>query len=259
MWINKRTITGLMLLLFLSACSAKKMISTPSGTVKELSRNEKRDLLSGIGNSELLFTTFSTKARTQLSLDNKNFNATLNIRIKHNEVIWISANVFLGIEAARIMITPDRIQIINRLQSTYVDKPFDYIYNFTSKELSFAELEKLFVGNSISFYSNPLNTVVGMNNQFKITGNLEDLAFEMDLGADYNLVQTKLSESNKSQTLQFSYPDYNNIQSQAVPGTVNINLKAATMNIDAAMKYEDTTLDQDLSFPFDVPARYKKI
>jgi len=259
MWINKRTITGLILLLFLSACSAKRLVSTPAGTVKELSRSEKKDLLSGIGNSELLFTTFSTKARTQLSLDNKNFNATLNIRIKHNEVIWISANMFLGIEAARIMITPDRIRIINRLQSTYVDKPFDYIYNFTSKELSFQELERLFVGNSLSFYNNPLNTVVGMNNQFKITGNLEDLVFEMDLGADYNLVQTKLSESNKSQTLQFSYPAYANIQSQAVPSTVNINLKAATMNIDAAMKYEDTTLGQDLSFPFDVPERYKKI
>jgi hypothetical protein len=259
MWINKRTITGLLLLLFLSACSAKRMVSTPVGTAKELSRNEKRDLLTGIQNSELLFNTFSTKARTQLSLDNKNFNATLNIRIKHNEVIWISANVLLGIEAARIMITPDRIQIINRLQGTYVDKPFDYIYNFTSKQLSFEELEKLFVGNSIDFYSNPLNTVVGLNNQFKITGNLEDLAFEMDLGADYNLMQTKLSESNKSQTLQFSYPAYSTIQSQPVPNTVNINLKAATMNIDAAMKYEDTNIDQELSFPFTVPERYKKI
>ncbi|TCK83054.1 DUF4292 domain-containing protein [Albibacterium bauzanense] len=259
MWINKRTITGLILLLFLSACSSKRLVSTPAGTMKELSRNEKKELLSGIESSELLYNTFSTKARTQLSVDNKNFNATLNIRIKHNEVIWISANVFLGIEAARIMITPDRIQIINRLQGTYVDKPFDYIYNFTSKELSFEELEQLFVGNSISFYNDPLNTVVGMNNQFKISGGLEDLTFEMDLGADYNLMQTKLSESNKSQTLQFSYPDYANIQSQVVPSTVNINLKAPTMNIDAAMKYEDTSLDQDLSFPFTVPERYKKI
>jgi len=259
MWINKRIWAGLMLLLFLSACSAKRLVSTPAGTMKELSRGEKKDVLNGIESSELLFTTFNTKARTQLSLDNKNFNATLNIRIKHNEVIWISANVLLGIEAARIMITPDRIQIINRLQSTYVDKPFDYIYNFTSKELTFEELERLFVGNSISFYNNPLNLVAGSDNQFKITGNTEDLAFEMDLGADYNLIQTKLSESNKSQTLQFSYPDYKTIQSQSVPGTVNINLKATAMNMDAAMKYEDTSLDQDLSFPFDVPERYKKI
>ncbi|HUH19953.1 DUF4292 domain-containing protein [Albibacterium sp.] len=259
MWINKKIIAGVILLLFLSACSAKRVVSTSGGTVKELSRNAKKDLLSGVANSELVFNTFSTKARTQLSLDNKSFNATLNIRIKHNEIIWISANVFLGIEAARIMITPDRIQIINRLQGTYVDKPFDYIYNFTSKELSFEELESLFVGNSISFYSNPLNTFVGVDNQFKISGNLEDLAFEMDLGADYNLLQTKLSESNKSQTLQFSYPDYANIQSQAIPSTVNINLKAPKMDIDAAMKYEDTNLDQDLSFPFSVPERYKKI
>jgi len=260
MWINNnKVILGLMLVLFLSACSTKKMISTKTGSEKELSRKDKKMLLEGIESNELLFETFSTKAKTKLSLDNKTFNATLNIRIKHQEVIWISANAFLGIEAARIMITPDRIQIINRLQSTYIDKPFDYIYNFTSKELSFEELEDLFVGNSIDFYMNPSNTVLSVGNNYKIVGDLEDLSFEMNLDADYNVSQTSLSESNKNQILQFNYPNYGKIESQSIPSEVNINLKAAKMNMDAAMKYEDINLNQELSFPFSVPERYKKI
>src|SRR5690606_14914956 len=181
MWINKK-ILGLILVLFLSACASKKIASTKDVSEKEVSKREKKNLLEGIADNALLFETFSTKAKTKLSLDNKSFNATLNIRIKHNEVIWISANAFLGIEAARIMITPDRIQIINRLQSTYVDKPFDYIYNFTSKGLSFQELEDLFVGNSLDFYQNPLNTVVSRGNEYKVQGNVEQLLYEMTMG-----------------------------------------------------------------------------
>lgn len=259
MWINKKIILGLILILFMSACATKKIANTSNAIEKELSRKEKKNVLEGLTDNALLFETFSTKAKTKLSLDNKSFNTTLNIRIKHNEVIWISANAFLGIEAARIMITPDRIQIINRLQSTYIDKPFDYVYNFTSKELSFAELENLFVGNSLAFYSNPSNTFIGQGNDYKILGNLQDLVYEMIMGTDFNLKQTKLSEGNNSQSLNFSYQKRGQVDSKNVPLEVNINLKAAKMNMDAEMKFEDISLDQDLSFPFTVPDRYKKI
>jgi len=259
MWINKKIIFGIILVLFLSACASKKIVSTAPVSEKELSRRDKKNVLEGIAANTLLFETFSTKAKTKLSLDNKSFNATLNIRIKHDEVIWISANAFLGIEAARIMITPDRIQIINRLQSTYIDKPFDYIYNFTSKELSFAELEDLFVGNSLNFYNNPTNIFLTQGDNYKITGSLEDLIYEISMGTDYNLTQTKLSENGKSQTLQFNYPKYGEVDSQSVPNAVNISLKAAKMNLAAEMKFEDISLNQDLSFPFTVPQQYKKI
>lgn len=257
MWINKKLILGLTLALFLSACASKKAVTTGSAVEKELSKRDKKNLLEEVAGNTLTFETFSTKARTKLSLDNKSFNATLNIRIKHNEVIWISANAFLGIEAARIMITPDRIQIINRLQSTYVDKPFDYIYNFTSKGLSFQELEDLFVGNSLDFYQNPLNTVVSRGNEYKVQGNVEQLLYEMTMGADYQLIQTRLSEGEH--TLQFDYPAYGQIDMKPVPNALNIRLDASKMKLDAEMKYEDTQLNQDLSFPFTVPERYKKI
>lgn len=257
MWINKKIFLGLVIALFLSACASKKIASTGSLAEKEVSKRDRKNLMEEISSNTLLFETFSTKARTRLSLDDKSFNATLNIRIKHKEVIWISANAFLGIEAARIMITPDRIQIINRLQSTYVDKPFDYIYNFTSKELSFEELEDLFVGNSLDFYNNPLNTVVARANDYRIQGSIDELLYEMIVGPEYRLNQTKLTEG--TQTLQFDYSAYGETNLKSVPNALNIRLEAPKMKLDAELKYEDIQFDQDLSFPFTVPERYKKI
>src|SRR5690606_10481004 len=141
MWKSKVILLSAVLIMLLSACSSRKSAGTPGAAAKELSKKETNTLIEGIENSRIAYQSFSTKARTKLIVDNKSFNATLNIRIKSKESIWISANAFLGIEAARIMITPERIQVINRLQSTYIDRPFSYIYEFAGAEITFEDLE----------------------------------------------------------------------------------------------------------------------
>lgn len=259
MWTSKNIVIGALLLLFVTACSTTKTVTTAGGSGKELSRKDKRDLVDAVSANLLEYQTFNAKAKTKLSVDNKSFNSTLNIRIKNNETIWISATAFLGIEAARIKITPDRIQIINRLQSTYIDKPFDYIYNYTTRELTFQELEDLFVGNTMGFYDNELNQMLGLGDSYLVSGKLENLDFEMEFEENYALKQTKLSESNRSQTMRIDYNDYNEIDSFTLPNQVKIGLKAEKIDLNAEMEYEDVRFNQNLEFPFSVPERYKKL
>jgi len=259
MWTSKNSIIGAFLLLFVTACSTTKTVSTAGGSAKELSKKDKRSLVDAVSANALQYETFNTKAKTKLSVDNKSFSSTLNIRIKNNETIWISATAFLGIEAARIKITPDRIQILNRLQSTYIDKPFEYIYNYTTRELTFKELEDLLVGNTMDFYNNEFNQMLALDNSYLITGQLESLDFEMKFGENYSLKQTKLSEDNRSQTVQVDYNNYQEIESFRVPNQVKIGLKAEKVDLNAEMEYEDLRFNQSLEFPFSVPERYKKL
>ena len=259
MWNKKRVLFGMVLLVFVSACSTRKAVNSSSGTAKELSKKEMNAVVEGIDHSRIAYQTFSTKARTKLNVDNKSFNATLNIRIKNKEVIWISANAFLGIEAARIMITPDRIQIINRLQNTYVDRPFSYIYEFASAELTFEDLENLFVGNIPTFYGNPASKYFVASNNYQITGTTPTLGYEIKLNPAFNILSTLLSESSKGQNLSFSYEPYRNVGEISVPGGVNIDLRAPKMKLNATMTYEDISFNEEMSFPFQVSERYKKI
>ncbi len=245
--------------LFFSACSSRKTAGTTAAVSKELSKKETRVLLEGIESNRIAYQSFSTKARTKLNVDNKTFNATLNIRIKSKEAIWISANAFLGIEAARILITPERIQIINRLQSTYVDRPFSYIYEFASAELTFEDLENLFVGNIPDFYNDPAANHLLSANLYQISGNTETLGYEFKLSPEFQLLSTLLSESSKGQNLSFSYNQYQNVGGIAVPGGVTLDLRAPKTKLNASMTYEDISFNENLSFPFQVPDRYKKI
>lgn len=259
MWTNRNVIIGIFLLLFTTACSTTKTVSTTGGVAKELSKKAKRDFMSAISANKLQYETFSTKAKTKLTLDNKSFNSTLNIRIKNNETIWISATAFLGIEAARIMITPDRIQIINRLQSTYIDKPFEYIYNYTARALTFNELEDLLIGNAMAFYDDEVNQILALEDSYLIMGQLENLDFEMKFGENYSLKQTKLSEESRSQRMQIDYKNFAEVEAFEVPKTVNISLVAKKADLNAEMEYEDIRFNKDVEFPFSVPTRYKRL
>src|SRR5688572_33166959 len=66
------------------------------------------------------FKTFSAKGRMQLETPEEKIGSSVTIRIKKDSVIWISMVPGLGIEAIRARITPDTIQIINRLQRQYI-------------------------------------------------------------------------------------------------------------------------------------------
>lgn len=259
MWNSKVILWSAVLFMLLSACSSRKTASTPGAAAKELSRKETNTLIEGIENSRVTFQSFSTKARTKLNVDNKSFNATLNIRIKSKETIWISANAFLGIEAARIMITPERIQVINRLQSTYIDRPFSYIYEFAGAEITFEDLENLFVGNLPAFYNNPANNHLIAANNYQITGNTASLGYEFMLSPEFKILSTLLTESSKGQKLSFSYGQYQDAGEFSLPGEVSIDLRAPKTKLNANMSYEDISFNQQLSFPFQVPERYKKI
>ncbi len=259
MWTRKLILFGAVLILSAGACSSRKAANTSAGMAKELSKKETNALMEGIDNSRITYQSFNTKARTKLNVDNKSFNATLNIRIKNKEVIWISANAFLGIEAARIMITPDRIQIINRLQSTYVDRPFSYIYEFASRELSFEDLENLLVGNIPRFYENPESKHFIAANNYQITGTTPTLGYEIKLNPEFNILSALLSETSKDQNLLFSYESYQNVGERSVPAGVNLDLRAPKTKLNAIMSYDDISFNEQLSFPFQVPERYKKI
>lgn len=258
MWTKKYSIIYAFLLLF-AACSTTKTVSTTAGAAKELSKKDKRSLVESVSANLVDYETFSTKAKTRLSVDNKSFNSNLNIRIKKGETIWISATAFLGIEAARIKITPDRIQIMNRLQSTYIDKPFEYIYNYTTSELTFQELEDLFVGNSMGFYDNEVNQVLALGENYLVLGELESLDFEMKYAENYTLQQTKLREDGRGQSMQVDYDNYKEVDSFNIPNAVRIGLKAEKIDVNAEMDYEEIRFNQNLNFPFSVPERYKKL
>lgn len=256
---NKKYHAIILLLLFLSSCAVKKPSVSKIETGEAVSRAERKALITALEETKIRYTTFNGKAKTNLEVNNKSFNATLNLRIKHQESIWISVTAFLGIEVARILITPDRIQIINRLQSEYTDKPFDYIYNYTTDEIGFSDLEDILVGNKMKFAFDPENNFLHTSLGYEAQGNIGDLDFLMQFGKNYNLLQNKLYQQSTNQTLTSNYADFQEIEGFLMPKNIQLLIVAEKLNLNAVMNYDNVQFNQELSFPFQVPSGFKQI
>lgn len=257
MWIRRFFIV-VVLLSFLSGCAVKKPKTKPLLPGKEVSRLEKNHILTEIEEHQIQYSTFKGKAKTKLNINKDSFNATLNTRIKHKEAIWISITALLGIEVARVLITPNRVQIINRLEKEYIDKPFNYIYNYTSKEFSFNELENLLNGKMMSFAINKETLVLATLNGFELQGIQEDIDFTMQIENDYTLKNAIFLQTANGQKLSTYYDDYEIIQSQKTPKSVQIIINTDNLNLDAHMNYNSISFNEAFELPFSVPSGYKK-
>lgn len=123
---------GIVLLAILSACHKKKIIKTINAPDyhPEVSKRQTRKLIKA---KEADFTFLNCKSKIEFSDGVDNFNASANIRVKKDSIIWVSITATLGIEAVRCLITTDSVYIINKLQKEY----YCYSYQSLKKRLNF--------------------------------------------------------------------------------------------------------------------------
>src|SRR4026208_2558948 len=75
-----------------------------------------QEVYKAVQGHHISFNTFSGKIKVNFDDSrgkNNDFNAF--IRIRKDSVIWVSINAALGIEAFRIMITPDSVKVLNKI------------------------------------------------------------------------------------------------------------------------------------------------
>jgi hypothetical protein len=254
--LNKLLIAGC--LLVMAGCTARKQLVTNKTPVVEPRVVKSDSRLIAIKSHQLVFNTFSAKAATKLNIDGSSNDVTLNMRIDHDKKIWVSITALLGIEVARAIITPDSIQIINKLQGVYIKKPFSYIYTYANKQINYNMLESILVGNAIPGILNDDKTNLQADNgMINLTGNLQDLVYTLMLNPDMKVAQLNLSNPNEEQSLQVANSVFINQGAQLIPSQIDILSVSQNKKVQANLHYTKVDLDQPLQYPFNIPESYK--
>nr|MBC7611802.1 DUF4292 domain-containing protein [Pseudopedobacter sp.] len=245
--------------LILFSCKAKKIITSSSAAVSGTSTLNKAGLLDTIIAHQTNFKTFVTRANTNLKIDDKSYDVTLNIRIKKDEAIWISITAVAGIEVARVMITPDSLKVIDRMNDEYLKKPFSFIEKFTNPQVNYATVEALLVGNCVPLALADKNVLVRSRSRTILAGRSKSLGFELTLDEGLKPIKTNLRDDLAQQVLNVLINNFENINEIYLPSTVNIDSKSGAKQIQANMEYNKTQLDIPVDFPFNVPKRFSVI
>ncbi|WP_257669508.1 DUF4292 domain-containing protein [Parapedobacter tibetensis] len=250
---------ALMLISLLLSCTPKKQLVSPDvGNEKRVSRAERVHIIGAVTQSQLYFTTFSGRAKSKVSINKDSYDVTANVRIERDKAIWISITALMGIEVGRVLITPDSVKIMNRLQAQYIRKPFDYIYKFTSRELDFSNLQDLLVGNVITQAIGRDVQVFTADAGSILRGQANDLLYLVQLDKNYRTVLTLMDEEGRNQRLEASYTSYSESAGQSFPNQVNISITADDLDLQSAMNYSRVAYNEALEMPFSIPSRYKE-
>lgn len=247
---------ALIVLSVLLLTSCKNTKNTSNAGNKKMTN---KVLLNNMKAADFSYKYLSAKARATYN-DGKNSQSfTANIRIEHNKTIWLSLTGPFGIEGARILIEPNRLQIVDKLSGTYEDKPLSEINSYIPFNVDLPFLESLLVGNTFNISSTGAKQKLEFepkNYVLKENSNNIDATYFIDF--DYKYTKAEFLQSKPSRKVSLNFSNYKIIENQLFSFLRNINFSENGNNINISLDFSKVKKESNLDFPFSIPDRLKK-
>jgi hypothetical protein len=273
--LNKRNMRLILFIAFifitLASCRSTRKITTviakKDSAVVVINPEESdsaksvRATFDSIQKKKIKFTSFSSKVKVEYR-DDKNRSLDFNafLRMKKDSAIWVSIIAALNIEAYRVIITPDSITIMDKINRTIQHKPLSYLQSITQVPFDYSTLEDLIIGNPVYLD----RTVVAYADQGeKISLSTIGSSFKHYLTVgknDLHLLFSKLDDvdQTRSRTANLSYTAYLLTGNWMFASNRSISLSEKN-KLDIMLDFKQVDFDKPLAFPFSVPKNYKVI
>lgn len=242
-----------------ASCKTRQKINTPDKVESNVASANAASIRSFEMNN-LDFHTFSGRAKTKIQMNKQERDVTLNIRIDRDKAIWISVTAILGVEAARVLITPDSVKIINRLHGEYISKPFSYVYNYVNPGVTFTTLQDLLLANVSSSLLRTDNVqVASAQDEFIVIGIKDQLSFQYRINKENRPFNFILQEVGGTSNLEAYYGNYATTGGYNFPQNIALDIVGENMSINAKLDFSRVNFNAPVELPFTVSERYKVI
>lgn len=200
-------------------------------------------------------------ARAKISYDDEYGGETFsaNIRLRKDSVIWMNFKKF-SIEGARVLITPDSIFVIDRINGQYIAKPFSYAQQEYSLPVGFQGLQAMLLGNPVFFSK---ETEAGVDStRYTLSQKTENLQTKYWLESpDMLLRRFLIDDFRNKRTMDVASSDYRQLDDKQLFSHVrSLNLKSSDlgkMNVTIEFSKVEVNVPQEMKF--EVPDGYKKV
>lgn len=246
-----RLLSLLVLFIFITGCSGVKNTSTAVG--KKISTKQ---LFKQMEAANFDFDFLQAKAKVKFDDGNMNQSFTALIRIEHDKTIWMSLTGPFGIEGARILMSADRIQIIDRLNNKYYDEPFDFINNYLPFRTDFTFMQNLIVGNV--FHSSTIKEKHELvDNVYVIKDAFDGIDAQYEVSPSFRYRAVKMNEEALKRDVQLTFDDYRFVEDELFAMLRQLQFKQDPQHVELEMNFTKVRKETQLDFPFSVPDKMK--
>lgn len=246
------------LLLFVSGLSF-----TIASCKKELISHKANDI-SQIKAANIDFEYFNARTKVKYREGNRRINGNAHIRIKKDSIIWLSVSPSVGIEVTRILITPDTVLILNRLDKVFYKFGFQEISKYFSFQVDFSLIQAIMLGN-LSGEIDDKSTIKKEGNFFVVKQPSGSLDIQSFINSSTLKVETVLlNEKSTSNNMTLKYSEFGMLLNSLFPYNCLINLTYKSdkgpLVTSITLKYTKAEIpDKPLKFPFNIPNKYEAV
>lgn len=207
------------------------------------------------------YQTFNAKMKVDFEgSDGKHYDVNAFVRLRKDSVMWITINALLGIDAFRVLITPDSVKVVDKLKKTVSLRTVGYLQEVTGIPITFNELQDLLIGNPLFLDSSNISSykkddksisLVSLGAVFKhfLTVNKDDYTVQHSKLDDVDAIRARTADMTYG-----SYENRNNIKFSTYR-RITVSEKS---KLDIEMQFKQFEFNAPLSFPFTIPRNYRR-
>ena len=243
----------IIIIVLLYGCGPGKNLTSTIGEIPEM---RTKQILKKHIKQHAKFNTLQCKLKIELFQNSKAQSNTVTLRMDRGKTIWI--NAFLNM--IRIKITPDRVQMYNKIDKTYFDGDFSLIKQLLGIDLDFSNLENLLLGDTFFKHNSSSLNQVKDNSGYTLKPYKLDPTLNVlyRINPFYFKMKTQeISHLKEEIRLKVNYDDFQEINQQLIPSKMAITINEKQNNTFIRLNLKSVSLNQSIRFPFKLPKGYK--
>ncbi|HVB04179.1 MAG TPA: DUF4292 domain-containing protein [Chitinophagaceae bacterium] len=226
----------------------------------EAVRADKAYVFNRISSNIIPFRTFSAKMKIDYQND-KGVQETLTafVHMQQDSAIWIAVTPLLGIEVARLLITPDSVKLMDKMHKTLTVKGTDLIEQLINIPMNFRTLQDMIIGNPV-YFSAQLHHFSRTPSLVSFTCRDSTMQNEFDVFADdYRLQQCRISDTDTTlhRHMDITYGDYTSVDGMGFSTLRKIFVMDRSVE-QITLHFTRVRFNVPMVFPFYVPSDYQR-
>ena len=247
--MNRIVIVALLGSLFLTSC--KKELGLFRGNDKKFSVND------------IEFDYMTSKAKFKFDNGRQKLTAAANFRVRQDSIIWVSIAPVLGVELARVVITPQGIRAIDKLKRDYYEYDFAKLSELYGFQITYELVESIALGNSL-FLPERRKQISEDAIHFKYGKQETQYGIDHHIGRESKKLEKLYAYDTVTyNSVSVNYGEFQPIEGQIIPQSIQATVNFAEQDgkepVSITIEYNRTELRKEsVSFPFNVSSKYTR-
>ena len=240
-----------------TACKSSKNIVNSNAIAKNMSAKKvaKKHIAASFNKENI-----DAKLRVKFKNNKQNESFSVRMKIIKDKVIWLKGSKIISI--FKVKITPTKVSYYSPYAKNYFEGDYSLIKEFLGTDITFKELQNIFLGQAEIENKGKDHTVEIIDNTYILSPEEQIELFDRFIHINpshFKLNKHVLVNDFKEQKLDISYLKYLQKDNEIFPENIFINVteKKKFTNIDITVK--SVVFDTKLSMPFTIPSGYKKL